>query len=124
MRCERCQREITEDEAFVHACLNLCEDCYLEEVSRPQVCDPWAAYNAQSCRENMGLEGEAGLTELQKALYQFVKEKGKVSADEIREAFDLSQNELMTNFAVLRHCSLVRGCKENNAIYLTKFEQE
>jgi len=51
-----------------------------------------------------------------------VKEKGKVSAEEIREAFDLSQNELMTSFAVLRHCSLVRGCKENNAIYLTTFD--
>jgi hypothetical protein len=72
----------------------------------------------------MGLEGEAGLTELQKALYQFVKEKGKVSADEILAAFDLSQNGLMTSFAVLRHCGLVRGCKENDVVYLTTFDQE
>jgi hypothetical protein len=124
MKCNRCQREISEDDRLVHGSLKLCEDCYLEEVSRPQVCDPWAAYNAQSVRENMGLVGEAGLTELQRALYQFVKEKGKVSVDEILEAFDLSQNELMTSFAVLRHCGLVRGCKENDGIYLTTFEQE
>jgi DNA-binding transcriptional ArsR family regulator len=104
--------------------MNLCEDCYLEEVSRPQVCDPWAAYNAQSFRENMGLEGEAGLTDLQQALYQFVKERGKVGVDELLEAFDLSQNELMTSFAVLRHCGLVRAYKENDMVYLTTFDQE
>ena len=124
MKCDRCQQEISGNDCFVHGSLSLCEDCYLEEVSKPQVCDPWAAYNAQSVRENMGLEGEAGLTELQKALYQFVKEKGKVSVDEILAAFDLSQNELMTSFAVLRHCSLVRGCKENDEVYLTTFDQE
>ena len=124
MKCDRCQQETPEDDCFTHGSLNLCEDCYLEEVSKPQVCDPWAAYNAQSVRENMGLEGEAGLTELQQTLYQFVKEKGKVSADEILEAFDLSQNELMTSFAVLRHCGLVRGCKENDVVYLTTFDQE
>ena len=124
MKCDRCQLEIPEGDPFTRGSLTLCEDCYLEEVSKPQVCDPWAAYNAQSVRENMGLEGEAGLTELQKAVYQFVKEKGRVSVDEILEAFDLSQNELMTSFAVLRHCELVRGCKENDEVYLTTFEQE
>ena len=124
MKCDRCQQEIPGDGRFVHGGLNLCEDCYLEEVSRPQACDPWAAYNAQSFRENMGLEGEAGLTDLQKTLYQFVRERGKVSVDEILRAFDLSQNELMTSFAVLRHCSLVRGCKENDTIYLTVFDQD
>jgi len=124
MKCDRCQQEISENDRLVHGSLSLCEDCYLEEVSKPQVCDPWAAYNAQSVRENMGLEGEAGLTALQQTLYQFVKEKGKVSMDEILEAFNLTRNELMTSFAVLRHCSLVRGCKEKDGIYITTFDQE
>lgn len=124
MKCDQCQQELEENQRFTRGGRTLCEDCYLEEVSRPQVCDPWAAYNAQSYRESMGLKGEAGLTELQRALYMLIKERKKVSVDDLQGAFDLSNNELMTSFAVLRHCGLVRAYKENDMIYLTVLEQE
>ena len=124
MKCDQCQQELREDEGFTRGDRTLCEDCYLEEISSPQVCDPWAAYVAQSYRESMGLKGEAGLTELQKALYKFIKERKEVSVDDMQETFDLSQHELMTSFAVLRHCGLVRAYKENDMIYLTMSKHE
>ena len=124
MKCDQCLQELREDQRFTHAGRTLCEDCYLEEISRPQVCDPWAAYNAQSYRESMGLKGESGLTELQKALYRFIEDRKEVSVSEMQKAFDLSNNELMTSFDVLRHCGLVRAYKENGMIYLTVSEHK
>lgn len=121
MRCDHCQQKFTEEEHYNHGSQALCENCYLEAVGKPRVCDPWAAYNAQSLRENMGLKGEAGLTELQKAMYDFVKGRGHVSMDEILETFALSPRELETSFAVLRHCALVRAYKEDDVIYVTTF---
>jgi hypothetical protein len=42
-----------------------------------KACDPWAVYTATRTRETSGLNGAEGLTELQKAIYEFVKSKGK-----------------------------------------------
>ena len=124
MKCDRCRQECAEEECFTYGSQMLCEDCYLEVVGKPRVCDPWAAYNAQAFRESMGLKGEVGLTELQKAMYDFIDGRGHVSMDEMLEAFELSPRELETSFAVLRHCGLVRAYKEDDVIYLTTFQQE
>ncbi len=124
MRCERCQQELLEEEHNQYGNETLCEDCYLVAVHRVIPCDPWAAYHAQSYREGFGVEGTDELSEVQKALYEFIRSKGQASLDELLKTFDLLPNEVQTNFAVLRHCGLVRAYKANNTIYLTTFDQE
>ena len=124
MRCERCQQELQEEEYNQYGNETLCEDCYLVAVHRVIPCDPWAAHHAQSYRECSRVEGTDGLSEVQKALYDFIRDKGRVSMDELPKTFDLLPNELQTNFAVLRHCGLVRAYKDNDTIYLTTFDQE
>ena len=124
MKCDRCRQELQEGERFVHGSEILCEDCYLEAVHNIAPCDPWAAYNAQSYRESFGVEGTDELSDLQKAIYEFISTKGQVSMDELLQIFDLPARELQITFAVLRHCGLVRAYKQNESIYVTTFKQK
>jgi hypothetical protein len=113
---------VPEDLIYVHGGEPLCEDCYLEAIHRVKACDPWAVHAATRARETLGLSGTDGLSELQKAIYEFVKDRGKVTREEVMENFRLPQHEMETQFAILRHCELVRGHKEEGTIYMTTFE--
>ncbi|MDN5376447.1 MAG: hypothetical protein PWQ39_1488 [Thermacetogenium sp.] len=119
MRCEKCQADVPEDEIYGHAGMKLCEDCYIAALTRPQPCDPGAVSAARTARELQGQKGTDGLTPLQKKIYDYLKEKGKATREEIAGALGISPEELQNNFAVLRHCELARACKEGNTIYLT-----
>ena len=49
MRCEKCDKEMLEaGEEFRYAGSVMCEDCYMDAISPPKACDPWAAYIAKS----------------------------------------------------------------------------
>lgn len=120
MICERCKEAIPEgDETFDYYGKTLCEDCYIGAVQPPRPCDPAAVSSAQSTRVMLGQTGTQGLTPIQKRIYEFIKEKGKVTKEEIAAGFELPPWELEKQFAVLRHCELVRGFKEDNKIYMT-----
>ena len=123
MRCSKCRQDVPEDQTYVHLGETLCEDCYLEAINRVKACDPWAVYHATRVRENMGLEGTEGLTELQKAIHEFIKSRGRATGEEVMGNLGLSQQEMETNFAILRHCELIRAYKENGKIYLTTLER-
>lgn len=122
MKCSKCNQDAPEDLTYVHLGETLCEDCYLEAINKVKACDPWAVYHATRVRENMGLEGTEGLTELQKAIYEFIKSRCRATGEEVMENFRLSQQEMETNFAILRHCELIRAYKDNGEIYLTTVE--
>ena len=124
MKCNRCSLEIQEDDSYSHFGETLCEDCYLDMRLGVKGCDPWAVHSATRLRERSGLEGAEGLTELQKAIYKLVKRKGKVTMQEVMENLDLSHQEIRIQFAILRHCELVKGHKEGNNVYLVPFRQE
>jgi hypothetical protein len=121
MKCHKCQREITEDESFVYLGENLCDDCYMDAVSPAKPCDPWAVYSATRTRESTGLKGEEGLTSFQKDVYEFIKNKGKTTAGEVITNFHITQQNLQSVIAVLRHCELVRGQKEGDSVYFVPF---
>ena len=55
---------------------------------------------------------------MQKAIYEFVRRKGKVTKEEIMEAFILAEPEMQTQLATLRHCELIKGYKEVDKVYL------
>jgi len=67
------------------------------------------------------MNGAEGLTDLQKAIYEFIKGKGKVTREELIEHFNLKEIELQSQLAVMRHCELVKGHKEGDRIYLVLF---
>ena len=121
MKCQRCQREITEEDSFCYFGERLCDDCYMDAMSPAKACDPWAVYTATRSRESGGLKGEEGLSPLQKEIYEFIKSRGKVTPAEVLEKFNINQKEMETQFATLRHCELVRGQKEADGVYLVPF---
>jgi len=121
MNCWRCNCEITEDQGYTHAGETLCEDCYIDVRFPAKACDPWAVYSATRTREQAGLKGTEGLSDLQKEMYAFVKTSGKVTVEEMMKKFDLSIKEMQTQMAVLRHCELVRRQRDGDKIYLITY---
>jgi predicted transcriptional regulator len=94
----------------------------MEEVKhRVQGCDPWAVYSAKRFRKVFGLEGTEGLTDQQRAIYEFIQSRGKVTIEELSTTLDLPAQELENQLAILRHCELVKGQNEEGKIYLTLF---
>ena len=121
MKCGRCNQELADDEGRVLRGETLCEDCYIEAAYPAKACDPWAVYAAKRSRESMGQQGSEGLTELQKAIYEFIRSRGKVTGEELIQYLGLSPSQIQTELAILRHCELVRGQKGNGKVYLTVF---
>ena len=121
MKCDRCGHEIPESDAHTHLGETLCEDCYLDVRLEVKACDPWAVHSATRFRESSGLKGTEGLTEVQKEIYEFVTRKGKVTKEELIENLNLSEQEMQTQLATLRHCELVKGHKEGDEVYLVRF---
>jgi len=121
MKCNRCGREVKEGDSYTHFGETLCEDCYLDMRLDVKGCDPWAVHSATRLRESSGLKGDEGLNELQKAIYELVKSKDKVTREEVMEILSLSESEMRIQLAILRHCELVKGHKEDGNVYLIPF---
>jgi predicted HTH transcriptional regulator len=121
VKCQKCERQIPGDEALKHGHQLLCEDCYIDATHRVQTCDPLAVRSAKLFRKMSGLEAAAGLTGLQKSIFEFIKSRGKVTSAELVSKFNISPQELENQIAILRHCELVKGQKEGKKVYLTTF---
>jgi hypothetical protein len=121
LQCNRCSRDIRENEQYTYLSEILCEDCYIDIRYPAKACDPWAVYSAIRLRESSGLKGAEGMTELQKAIYEFVKTNSKVTREDIMHTFNLTEPEMQLQLAVLRHCELVKGHKDGDKVYLVPF---
>ncbi len=112
MLCDKCQSEVPDDEIYVKAGTNLCEDCYVVAMSRPKTCDIGAVSAARASRELLGQKGAEGLTPLQRKFYDYVKEKESVLSEELCAYMGKTQEECEGIFATLRHLELVKGHRE------------
>jgi late competence protein required for DNA uptake (superfamily II DNA/RNA helicase) len=121
VKCNRCGRDILQDESYTYLSEILCEDCYLDVRYPAKACDPWAVYSATRTRESSGLKGAEGLTPSQKEIYELIKNKGKVTVAEVMSNLNITQRDLESAVATLRHCELVRGQKEGDKVYLVPF---
>ena len=99
----------------------LCEDCFIDVRSPAKACNPWAVYLATQTRETAGLRGSAGLTELQRAICEFVRSQGKATTEELKANLKITQRELEKELATIRHCELIKGHKEGNKVYIVPF---
>jgi late competence protein required for DNA uptake (superfamily II DNA/RNA helicase) len=118
IKCQNCGKKVAEEEVFATEGKTLCEDCYIDVGHRIRVCDPWGERSKKIFRTSHGLEGTDGLTNLQKEIYEYIREKGKATRGELMENFKLPAPELENQFAILRHCQLLKGKKEGDAVYI------
>ena len=121
MQCQLCGREISDNESYEYLGQTLCDDCYMDARQPVKTCDPWAVYLAGRTRDSSRVSGAEGLTELQQGIYEFVRNQGKTTLEELIRHFNLSESELHSEFAVLRHCELVKGTKQDNQVYIIPF---
>lgn len=110
MQCDRCQTVIEPEEEKSHQGRVLCEDCYLEEVSRVKVCDPWAVYCATSTERH---GGPATFTPIQSEILRVLQKQESLEPAELLQALGgkLTMPQLEQEFAALRHLEKVRGEK-------------
>ena len=112
MKCEQCGMEISQENSFTHQGKILCEECYMEIGAHARECDPWATYLATHTRERMGQKGTEGLTDDQKAVYEFIKNQGKATREEVKKHFDFSEEDLDVQLMVLMHAELIKEHSE------------
>ena len=124
MKCNRCGRELSINDSYQHLGETLCEDCYIDIRYPAKACDPWAVYSATRSRETVGSKGTVGLTDLQQAIYKFIKSKRKVTREQLVESLDITTADLQRQLATLRHCELVKVHKEGNSVYLVLFDHD
>jgi hypothetical protein len=122
MNCAKCNDPIPNGEECNYLGKALCEDCYILALSPPKTCDVAAVHSAKKHRESMGQRGTDGLTDLQKNIVDFVNDKGKATKAEIAAHFELKGPELDKQFAVLRHCEVLKARKEPDNIYIVAFD--
>jgi len=118
IKCQNCGKEVSEEEVFATEGKTLCEDCYIDVGHRIRICDPWGERSKKIFRKGHGLEGTDGLTDLQKAIYEYIETRGKATRMELMEEFKLPATELDNQFAILRHCQLLKGRKEGDNVYI------
>ena len=121
MQCERCGLLLKEGETYDFHGKVMCEDCYIYVTNPPKACDPTAVASALSIRKRLGQSGTAGLTEMQQRIYSLIAERGKITKEDLLTIVGLRPEELEQQFAVLRHCELVRALKEDDKVYMTKW---
>jgi predicted HTH transcriptional regulator len=121
MKCQSCGSTISVEESYVLNGRTLCEDCYLEEGHPVKACNPWAVHSAKQLQKQSGTRAEENLTDTQKAIYTFVKSKGKVTIRELVDNLNLSRTEIEKQLAILRHLELTKGKLEDKKTYIVPF---
>lgn len=125
MKCQRCGKELPDNEAYEYLGQTLCEECYVERYQASiAICDPVAAQSATHLRKKLVLSDTAGLTEQQLAIYEIIKSQGRATEKEIMQKLNLTEAQIHAQLAVLRHCQLVKGHKDGDIIYLVLFGEQ
>ncbi len=120
--CEVCGCELAGEDSIEDEGKVFCEDCYIEGHHKIQACNPWAVRSKKIFREEAGLEGTDGLTDLQKAIYELIVSTGGVKREDLAKKFEISPREAENQFALLRHCELLKGQKRPDGVYLVPFD--
>ncbi len=119
--CTRCSKEMEKSLVYEYRGNVYCEDCYMDILSPPKACDPWAVYSAKTSLK----EGErySALTPRQQNIVNYLKEKREATAEEILRDMGLSEEEWRREFAVLRHMEVLGATKKQGKIFYTMFNK-
>ena len=118
MNCSRCNRELTEEQSYVHQGKIFCEDCLMDIGLSTNECDPWATFVDTSARKRHGEKGAAGLTEPEVKIYQFVKDRGRATRQEVMKHVGVSEADLSVLLIPLMHSELLKEHSEGDKMYL------
>jgi len=117
--CAKCDKEIEKQQGYEHQGKLFCEDCYMDVLSPPKACDPWAVHSAQTFLK--GKDKLATLTPHQLKLVNYLKQKGEATLEELIENLNLSEEDIRREFTVLRHMEILRATKRGDKVYYLLF---
>ena len=117
LKCEKCGTEVDEEDSYKLGNEKVCEDCYFDSAMPQNPCNPVAQSSTDKFLEAFGEVKPEQLLEEQRKVYEFIKEREKVTSMEILQKFSMRQGELTQIFIVLRRFKLVKGAKIDGEIY-------
>ena len=118
-QCARCGKKIEKHGGYEHQGKVFCEDCYMDILSPPKACDPWAVHSAQTFLK--GKDKLSTLTHLQLNIVNYIKGRGEATIEEMVENLNLTEGELRREFAVLRHMEILKATKKGEKIFYILF---
>jgi len=120
-QCASCGKEIEKSRGYEHRGNVYCEDCYMDILSPPRACDPWAVHSAKTFLE--GKDKLSALTPRQLKIVNYIKEKSEVTAEEIMQNLNLPEKELKREFAILRHMEILGAKKKEGKVFYAMFPE-
>lgn len=111
MKCEKCKGKIEAGEERQHHGRVLCEECYMDALSPPRACDPWAVHTAKSFSKQGRTAVE--VNETQEKILRILEETGGAPPEEIAKRIKIKPSALERELAALRHMEKIRGKLEN-----------
>jgi DNA-directed RNA polymerase subunit RPC12/RpoP len=118
-QCARCGKKIEKHQSYDHQGNVFCEECYMDILSPPKACDPWAVYSAQTFLK--GKDKLSTLTPSQLKIVDYIGGKGEATIEEMVENLNLTEEVLRREFAVLRHMEVLRATKKDGQIVYILF---
>jgi hypothetical protein len=118
-QCAKCGKEIEKSQSYEFRGKAYCEDCYMNTLSPPKACDPWAVHSAKTFLKEE--DRFSLLTPRQQNIVNYLKEKKRATSEEIVGDMGLSEEEWRREFAVLRHMEVLAATKKEGKIFYTMF---
>ncbi len=122
LKCEKCGVEVEDEDSYMLKDKRVCEDCYIDSAMPQDPCDPVAQSSVDKFSETFGEVKPEELLEEQRRVYEFIKERGKVTSMEILQNFGMRQGELTQIFIVLRRFKLAKGARIDGEIYCVPWD--
>jgi len=119
-QCAKCNKGIEKHQCYECQGNIFCEDCYMDILSPPKACDPWAVYSAQ-----IFLKGKDKLSSLmpsQIEIVNYIKKKAEATMEEIITDLHLTEDEFRREFVVLRHMEVLKAKKKGDRIFYVLFQ--
>jgi transcription initiation factor IIE alpha subunit len=118
-QCSKCGKTLEKNECYGHQGKVFCEDCYMDILSPPKACDPWAVHSAKTFLR--GKDKLSTLTPLQLKIVDYIRGKGEATIEEMVENLNLAEEVLRREFAVLRHMEILKATKKGDKIFYLLF---
>jgi hypothetical protein len=116
MQCDRCKKNIQKGEEQTFHGQTLCEDCYMDALSPPKACDPWAVHSAKSFTAEKGSNIE--LTEIQSKILRLLAETNGSELTVISDRLKIAVFDLEREIATLSHMEKIRGELRNKKRFI------
>ena len=107
MQCERCKCFMPEGEQKELHGQILCEDCYMDLLSPPRACDPWAVHSVITFLKKG--TSDLKLTPIKQKIVDILQDKGPQEPAILCERLKVKETDLERDIAALRHMEKIRG---------------